>query len=77
MLSTSAKRPRGNLFQDQDFATLLPADRQPALSSVRLMLVLILQFAKGLSDRPAADAVRAHIDWKTLLCLELTDVGFD
>jgi transposase len=41
------------------------------------MLVLILQFAEGLSDRQAADAVRARIDWKYLLCLELTDPGFD
>jgi len=36
------------------------------------MVVLILQFAEGLSDRQAADAVRARIDWKYLLCLELT-----
>lgn len=41
------------------------------------MLVLILQFVEGLSDRQAADAVRARIDWKYLLCLELTDPGFD
>jgi transposase len=40
-------------------------------------LVLILQFAEGLSDRQAADAARARIDWKYLLCLELTDPGFD
>ncbi len=26
---------------------------------------------------PAADAVRSRIDWKYLLCLELTDPGFD
>jgi len=32
--------------------------------------------AEGLSDRQAADAVRARIDWKYLLCLELTDPGF-
>jgi transposase len=25
----------------------------------------------------SADAVQARIDWKYLLCLELTDVGFD
>jgi transposase len=41
------------------------------------MLVLLLQFAEGLSDRQAADAVRARMDWKYLLCLDLTDPGFD
>ena len=32
---------------------------------------------EGLTDRQAADAVRTRIDWKYLLCLELTDPGFD
>jgi transposase len=36
-----------------------------------------MQFADGLSDRQAADAVRARIDWKYVLALELTDPGFD
>jgi transposase len=36
-----------------------------------------MQFAEGLSDRDAADAVRTRIDWKYLLGLELTDTGFD
>ena len=31
---------------------------------------------EGLTDRQAADAVRTRIDWKYLLCLELTDPGF-
>lgn len=67
----------GSLFQDQDFAVLFPRDGHPALSPVRLMLVLLLQFAEGLSDRQAAEAVRTRIDWKYLLCLEITDPGFD
>lgn len=66
----------GSLFADQDFAELFPENGQPAFSPVRLMLVLILQFAEGLSDRQAADAVRARIDWKYLLCLEMRDPGF-
>ena len=37
----------------------------------------LLQFMEGLTDRQAADAVRTRIDWKYLLCLELTDPGFD
>jgi transposase len=36
-----------------------------------------LQFAEGLTDRQAADAVRGRIDWKYALGLELTDPGFD
>jgi transposase len=36
-----------------------------------------MQFAEGLSDSQAADAVRSRIDWKYLLGLDLTDSGFD
>ena len=36
-----------------------------------------MQFAEGLSDAQAADAVRGRIDWKYALALELTDAGFD
>ncbi|MDQ3180627.1 MAG: transposase, partial [Acidobacteriota bacterium] len=36
-----------------------------------------MQFIEGLSDRQAAEAVRARIDWKYALSLELTDTGFD
>lgn len=41
------------------------------------MLVSVLQFVEGLSDRQAAAAVRWRIDWKSLLGLELTNPGFD
>jgi transposase len=67
----------GAIFCDHDFAALFSATGQPAESPVRLALATILQFAEGLSDRQAADAVRSRIDWKYLLCLELTDPGFD
>lgn len=66
----------GTLFVDQDFVSLYAADGQPAFSPVRLALVSILQYMEGLTDRQAADAVRTRIDWKYLLCLELTDRGF-
>src|SRR5215471_8724854 len=36
-----------------------------------------MQFREQLSDRQAAEAVRARIDWKYLLGLQLTDPGFD
>jgi transposase len=67
----------GSLFANPDFAALFHDNGQPALSLVRLMLILILQFMEGLSDRQPADAVRSRIDWKYILCLELTDPGFD
>jgi transposase len=38
---------------------------------------LVFQFAEGLSDEQAAEAVRSRIGWKYALSLELTDLGFD
>jgi transposase len=67
----------GPLFQDTDFAALFPLEGQPGLPPWRLALVTILQFRENLADRQAAEAVRARIDWKYLLGLELTDPGFD
>jgi transposase len=67
----------GTIFEDEDFAHLFPRRGQPAMAPWRLALVTIMQFAEGLSDRRAADAVRARIDWKYGLSLELDDPGFD
>ncbi|GGR36188.1 hypothetical protein GCM10008957_52440 [Deinococcus ruber] len=39
--------------------------------------MLVFEFQEGLSDRQAADQVRARLDWKDVLGLELTDAGFD
>ena len=61
----------------EQFADLFPRRGQPAASPARLALVTVLQYAEGLSDRQAADAVRGRIDWKYVLGLELTDTGFD
>lgn len=67
----------GVLYDDVQFAALFPRRGQPAEAPWRLALVSVLQFAEGLSDRQAAEAVRSRIDWKYLLGLELTDPGFD
>jgi transposase len=67
----------GTIFQDEDFRVLFPGRGQPGLPPWRLALVTILQFRENLADRQAAEAVRARIDWKYLLSLELTDSGFD
>src|SRR4051794_35395705 len=67
----------GPLFEDEQFADLFPPQGQPAEAPWRLALVTVMQFAEGLSDRQAADAVRIRIDWKYALGLDLTDEGFD
>ena len=67
----------GAIFADADFADLFPRLGQPGLPPWRLALVTLLQFRENLPDRQAAEAVRARIDWKYLLGLELADPGFD
>ena len=65
------------VYDDLLFAALFPSHGQPALAPWRLALITIMQFAEGLSDRQAAEAVRIRIDWKYALNLELSDPGFD
>ena len=67
----------GAVFADADFADLYPTLGQPAYAPWRLALVTLMQFREGLSDRQAAEAVRARIDWKYLLAPDLADAGFD
>jgi transposase len=67
----------GAIYNDEDFAQLFKVRGRPAIAPWRLALVSVMQFAEGLSDRQAAQAVRARIDWKYALGLELTDPGFD
>jgi transposase len=67
----------GTLFTEHDFADLFAHRGQPAEAPFRLALSTVLQVLAGLSDRQAAEAVRARIDGKYLLGLELDDPGFD
>lgn len=67
----------GLVFDDAAFVEAFPGRGRPAISPGALALVSVLQYAEGLSDRQAADAVRARMDWKFLLGLELDDPGFD
>src|SRR3712207_83370 len=64
------------LCQEEDFQRFYPACGRPGLAPGRLALVTVFQFLEHLSDRQAADAVRARIDWKYALGLELADPGF-
>src|SRR5262250_2430247 len=88
LVANSLRTPRGNLYMqvadhlgplyhDAQFTALFPRRGQPAESPARLALVTVLQFAEGLSDRQAAEAVRSRIDWKYLLGLTLEAPGFD
>ena len=67
----------GPIYDDASFAALFARRGRPAEAPWRLALVTVMQFAAGLSERQAAEAVRARIDWKYALGLELTDPGFD
>ncbi len=66
----------GPIYLNPEFAALFPTTGQPAHAPAQLALVTIMQFAEGLSDAQAADAVRSRIDWKYVLALDLTDSGF-
>ncbi len=68
----------GTIYCDSDFQELYPARcGKSAISPAKLALITVMQFAEGLSDSQAADAVRSRIDWKYVLGLDLTDSGFD
>lgn len=85
---TRAAFPKGNLFSrmrdelgvffsDEDFVSLYPRCGHAAEAPWQLALVTVMQFVENLSDRQAAEAVRARIDWKYVLSLELVDAGFN
>jgi transposase len=76
-LATRIRDELGPLFEDEQFARAFPRRGGPAWSPGQLAMVSVLQFAEGLTDRQAADAVRGRIDVKYALGLELDDPGFD
>lgn len=67
----------GSIYQDETFVALFSRRGQPAQAPWQLALVCVMQFIENLSERQAADAVRARIDWKYALGLPLSDPGFD
>jgi transposase len=54
----------GTIIDDEDFVALFAKDGAPGVPPWRLALVTILQFHEHRSDRQAAKAVRARIDWQ-------------
>lgn len=67
----------GTLYEDEDFAAIFPQVGQLAASPWRLALVTVMQFAENLTDRQAAEAVAARVDWKYALSLEMSASSFD
>src|SRR6266566_2921908 len=67
----------GTIFDDSEFADLFSRRGKPAETPWRLGLVCLIQYLEDLTDRQAADAVRARVDVKYLLGLEIGDPGFD
>jgi transposase len=67
----------GPIFEDEQFADLFPTRGKPAIAPWQLAFIMLMQFAEDLTDRQTAEQVRARIDWKYALGLELTDSGFD
>jgi transposase len=65
----------GTLFDEGLFAAVSSSEGQPALHPWQLALASVMQFMENLSDRQAAQAVRARIDGKYALGLDLTDEG--
>lgn len=73
-----AMRDQVNLwYKDSEYAYLFESiEGRPAESPGRLNLVMVMQYAEGLTDEQAAEAVRSRIDWKYALGLPLRDTGF-
>ncbi|MFD8396486.1 transposase [Streptomyces sp. NPDC059680] len=67
----------GSVFSNEEFREAFGDRGRPGISPRQLALVSVLQFVENLTDRQAAHAVRARINVKYLLGLELTDPGFD
>jgi transposase len=67
----------GAIYTDEQFADLFANRWRPVVAPWQLALVTVIQFAEGLADRQAAEAVRLRSDWKYALGLALADPGFD
>ena len=67
----------GSIYTDELFIELYSDEGQPGWSPWRLALVTIMQFAENLSDRQAAEAVRASLAANPLLKTDLSYFPWD
>jgi len=65
------------IFKDEQFTSLYPKSGQLAEQPWRLAVMSIIQYMENYTDRQATEALRARIDLKYALSLEITDLGFD
>jgi transposase len=54
----------GTIIHEEDCAPLFAKDGAPGVPPWRLALIPSLQFHEHLSERQAAEAVRARIEWE-------------
>ena len=66
-----------DLFLDLNLADLDAFGEKPTSVLFLLAMVTLFQFAEGLPDRQAADAVRTRLDWKYALHLPMDYPGLD
>ena len=64
------------MYPDERLEELFSHAGRPGEAPGSLALISVMQYAEGLSDRQAVEAVRGRIDWKYALGLELEDPGF-
>jgi transposase len=67
----------GPLYDDERFEPLFSHRGQSAISPGNLAMVMVMQYAEGMTDVQAAGAVSSRIDWKYALGLPLAYAGFD
>ena len=65
------------IYKDEQFTVLYPKNGPLAEQPWRLAVMSIIQYMENYTDRQAAEALKARIDLKYALSLELTDPGFD
>jgi transposase len=76
-LAVTMRDRLGEWMTDEAFAAAFGARGRPGESPAVLAVVTVLQFAYGLGDREAAEAVATRLDWAYVLGLPLDDPGFD
>jgi transposase len=76
-LAVTMRDRLGEWMTDELFAAAFGARGRPGESPAMLAVVTALQFAYGMGDREAAEAVATRLDWQYALGLPLDDPGFD
>lgn len=74
-LCSTVKKDIAPLVRVSDFAEMYKEGGRPPLCPKVLIIVTLLQYLEGLSDRAAAFNLRFRIDWKIALGLEIDDEG--